>query len=138
MSWREEALCKGQPTDWWFPKVGEIPHRALQICGECPVRLECAVEARENSELYGVWGGETGRLRRKDRGVELRRKLTARDRILEELRVAGSWVTAHDLAQRTGVSQAAISKALERMRDADMVVHDPRWQFWSLPKEVVS
>jgi hypothetical protein len=39
------------------------------------VASDCSDEAKANKEAYGVWGGETGRLRRKDRGAELRRKL---------------------------------------------------------------
>jgi ribosomal protein L37AE/L43A len=46
---------------------------ATQICGACPVRLACLIEALANDERYGTWGGLT---------LKQRKKLTrARDRI---------------------------------------------------------
>jgi WhiB family redox-sensing transcriptional regulator len=72
----ERGLCKGKPTDWWFPmlppgmgrdvvrRVREESRKAKELCSVCPVRLECLQYAIDNKEEYGIWGG----LDEKERG----------------------------------------------------------------------
>jgi hypothetical protein len=57
MSWREDAACLGEPTEWWFPEPGDQPDaRAIYLCtGVCPVRDEC--EAASATERHGWWAG---------------------------------------------------------------------------------
>lgn len=69
--WGVNALCKGQPSNWWFAEnlttsEGQrFERRAKKICNECEVRVECLVYAQDNNETIGVWGG----LSAKERGV---------------------------------------------------------------------
>lgn len=59
--WMEDAACKGAPTDWWFPGVGEgttrSVHRAKRICRRCQVRVECLDYAISTNQEHGIWGG---------------------------------------------------------------------------------
>lgn len=76
--WREDALCRGQDTEKWFPAgapKSEVRERdtkaAKAVCFACPVRSECLAEALDMRELYGVFGGldedERRRLSRRTR-----------------------------------------------------------------------
>jgi WhiB family redox-sensing transcriptional regulator len=62
--WFDEAICKSQ-TELFFPVYNERPQarlkreaKALAICNQCPVSVQCRQYARKNLE-YGIWGGET-------------------------------------------------------------------------------
>lgn len=91
MDWRKEAKCKklfllsdseivgktrreinAENTrrihDLFFPIQGDLDSakEAMRICNEeCPVREECLREALENEEKIGIWGGTSGRTRRR-------------------------------------------------------------------------
>ena len=60
--WRNQAACRGQNTDLFFP-IGEVGpaarqvHDAKQICAGCPVREPCLEWALEVGADHGVWGG---------------------------------------------------------------------------------
>jgi WhiB family redox-sensing transcriptional regulator len=63
-SWFDKAACKNR-TDLFFPLYNERPQarvkreaKALSICSQCPVAIECRAYARDNLE-YGIWGNET-------------------------------------------------------------------------------
>lgn len=62
--WRNQAACRGQSTDLFFP-LGETGpaaaqiREAKQICAECPVREPCLSWALEAGADHGVWGGLT-------------------------------------------------------------------------------
>jgi hypothetical protein len=67
--WRNDAACKGKPTEWWYPAKGGSPwaQKARDICASCPVSAECSTFARYNAERYGIWGGEGAyNVRRRD------------------------------------------------------------------------
>lgn len=70
------GLCKGKPTDWWFPEfeksmsqsekrsvVGLAVH-AKMLCSACEFKDEC-LEYSLVHEPFGIWGGrdEQERLR---------------------------------------------------------------------------
>jgi hypothetical protein len=60
--WRQDAACRGLPTGWFYPEVGNSADpRALAACAACTVRDECWADGV--NEQYGVWAGVT----RKDR-----------------------------------------------------------------------
>ena len=60
VAWRAEANCKGLPVDWFFPdKPVTMPPAAAELCGACPVRLDCLVDATFHDEPFGIWGGAT-------------------------------------------------------------------------------
>jgi len=62
--WQMQGACRGEDPSVFFHPEGERgPARAKreaaakEICGRCPVRVECAEHALEVREPYGVWGG---------------------------------------------------------------------------------
>jgi WhiB family redox-sensing transcriptional regulator len=85
ISFREEAACRGMPTDMFYPEAwraeelarAEAPAKA--VCATCPVQEDCLEWAMRNNESHGVWGGmgETDR-RRLRRGWLLARKIERR------------------------------------------------------------
>jgi len=69
-----KGLCRGEPTDWWFPVVHDKAtianaRQAIAICRQCPVVNQCLNYALRN-EGFGIWGGMTER----EREVERRRR----------------------------------------------------------------
>lgn len=62
-SWRTDAACAGQSTDWWFSDDGFERAVAVSICRTCPVKTECLTEAFAEETgwvpRYGVRGGVT-------------------------------------------------------------------------------
>jgi WhiB family redox-sensing transcriptional regulator len=74
-AWRRDAACAaaarsgGMSVNDWFPERGDCVavRRALAVCAECPVRVRCLEFALREGHLQaeGVWGGTTGRERRR-------------------------------------------------------------------------
>jgi WhiB family redox-sensing transcriptional regulator len=61
--WSDQAQCREAGVEMFFPWKGSgqpvYAHHvadAVAVCAECPVRAECADEARRSHES-GVWGG---------------------------------------------------------------------------------
>lgn len=71
--WVAEAACKGMDTDLFFlDQFGQAANTerlkiVRPLCKECPVRQQCLEYAVDNSIDIGIWGGLTGRERRKYR-----------------------------------------------------------------------
>ncbi len=80
-SWRRDAICRDTDPDLFFP-VGTTGYalvqidRAKQVCGECPVKVECLDYALDTNQDSGIWGGTSEEERR-----TLRRRLVARTRV---------------------------------------------------------
>lgn len=63
--WTKDALCRGEPVEWFFPGRGESSAPAMELCGRCPVRLPCLDEALADETLdFGIRGGSTANARR--------------------------------------------------------------------------
>lgn len=62
-SWTAQAACAGRSPDELFVQ-GAAQRQAREVCFDCPVRLECLVDALDNRIQFGVWGGMTERERR--------------------------------------------------------------------------
>ena len=60
-AWSTRAACLDYPPDVFFPdKPGPgNTAEARQVCGGCPVQVECLADALARGENYGVWGGLT-------------------------------------------------------------------------------
>lgn len=74
--WTTEAVCAQVGGDIWFPKKGAngtLVAQAKAICAECPVRAQCLDHALETGSWDGIFGGLSGKERRK----------VARDRLRE-------------------------------------------------------
>jgi WhiB family redox-sensing transcriptional regulator len=63
------GACHGAPDAWFYPDLGpgmiEGINAAKRVCARCPVRVECLDYALANNEKDGIWGGTSGRERRR-------------------------------------------------------------------------
>lgn len=81
-TWRRDAICRDTDPDLFFP-VGTTGYALVQIdcakevCGECPVKVDCLDYALETNQDSGIWGGTSEEERR-----TLRRRIAGRERIL--------------------------------------------------------
>lgn len=81
-TWRSDAICRDTDPDLFFP-VGTTGlalvqiARAKEVCGECPVQVDCLDYALETNQDSGIWGG----LSEEERRV-LRRQYVARQKAL--------------------------------------------------------
>lgn len=65
--WHRHALCNGADPEIWFPTAPShdfaegarerATAEARRICGQCPVRRQCAEDAEQHRETWGVWAG---------------------------------------------------------------------------------
>lgn len=62
--WHSDAACREHPELNWFPHRGEPQTAQLAVCDACLVRTECA--AAGAFEHDGIWGGQSGRGRRRE------------------------------------------------------------------------
>jgi Transcription factor WhiB len=58
-AWYDQAECKGQPIEYFFPGVGQsaLARKGQEICGACPVKEKCFRTAMDRQDYFGVWGG---------------------------------------------------------------------------------
>ena len=63
--WQRAALCRGYPSEMWFPAGHASSAEAKAICARCPVREPCLEYALANGDASGVWGGTSVRERRR-------------------------------------------------------------------------
>lgn len=132
MSWRDQAACKGHPTDWWYPEQGESSSRARQICATCPVRRACGDYATSN-ETNGVWAGVQLDPRRVARS---RDRIRVKDRVLAELQAERhGWVNSGKLADHTGIHHDSIRRSLRELV-ADGVLEHQRGGYYRLQQQV--
>lgn len=58
---QKQATCfqhvQNGGDNWWLSRDAVDQRRALVLCRQCPVRIECALDAREFGPSIGVWGG---------------------------------------------------------------------------------
>lgn len=62
--WQNTPACLGMRIDLFYPTQGKSPYEGVQVCRQCPARLECLTWAIENGEEYGVQGGVSEKDRR--------------------------------------------------------------------------
>ena len=74
-AWRQRGACVGLDPDVFYPLSDEEAEEAKAICATCAVREPCLEFALATREGEGVWGGTTGRERR--RMLRQRRKTAA-------------------------------------------------------------
>lgn len=67
--WRVQAACRGRATWMWFPARGDVETLAAakRICDSCFVREQCLEANLDQND--GVFGGMSGRERRRYRAV---------------------------------------------------------------------
>ncbi|MEU4129328.1 WhiB family transcriptional regulator [Streptomyces wuyuanensis] len=71
MNWRQDALCRGEDPDLFFPIGGGNSGPTLvqtaeakAVCRRCPVARQCLEWALRRGPVDGIWGGTTERERR--------------------------------------------------------------------------
>jgi len=62
-AWMEDAVCRGEPSNLFFPRNEGVSEEALSYCRRCPVRRECLDHAMSHPGLRGCWGGTSERER---------------------------------------------------------------------------
>ncbi|MCF2707288.1 WhiB family transcriptional regulator [Arcanobacterium haemolyticum] len=62
-TWAALGACTATDPDTLFVK-GAAQRQVRQVCFNCPVRLNCLIDALDSKATYGVWGGLTERERR--------------------------------------------------------------------------
>ena len=61
--WTAYSACSGAAPDELFVE-GAAQRTAREVCADCPVRLDCLIDALDHRIVFGVWGGMTERERR--------------------------------------------------------------------------
>lgn len=72
--WMRQRHCSEESAALFYPERGQVPARAKDICGGCPVKAECLDYSIEMRDWEGVWGGVPGRKRRaiaRARGIQV-------------------------------------------------------------------
>lgn len=67
--WQDDAACKGEPVDAFFPNDNGVPPEVAALCNTCEVRGECLDHALRH-ETLGIWGGTAPEQRRRLRIVQ--------------------------------------------------------------------
>jgi WhiB family redox-sensing transcriptional regulator len=65
LSWQAHARCLEVDPEIFFPERGGSGAAARAVCNQCHVRAACLRYALSNREETGIWGGTSGRERRK-------------------------------------------------------------------------
>jgi len=63
--WTLAAACQYVDAEIFFPEKGGSTREAKQVCAGCPVTAECLAFALEHHERFGIYGGLSGRERRR-------------------------------------------------------------------------
>lgn len=63
--WMRDAACAATPDVDFFPSRGESMTSARAVCDACAVRVDCLAYALERCIHEGIWGGTSGRERRR-------------------------------------------------------------------------
>jgi len=100
--WTVRGACQLVPTEVFFPSRGQAVEPAKEVCGVCPVLVECREYALGIADLKGVWGGLTEVERKK-----LRRR---RDASTETLRAEAS-VQHPDRSEKGALYQTLVELA---------------------------
>jgi len=83
--WVARGACRHSDPELFFPVAARGPAlrqlaKAKQVCGCCPVRVQCLDYALQSGQRFGVWGGASEEERRLMRRRRLRRRrVTLRD-----------------------------------------------------------
>jgi len=81
--WMDEGACRGAPSSLFYVDDDAAAGPAKEICGTCPVQVDCLAFALNNMKDAtdaGVWGGTTARERRSIRR-RTRRELEKRHKM---------------------------------------------------------
>lgn len=68
---KQKAACKGHGPEIFYADSGPLSSktvksniiRAKALCNSCIIQSECLMNAINNGEEFGIWGGMTGKER---------------------------------------------------------------------------
>lgn len=135
-TWHEHAACRGMGTDTFYDNTNV--EQAVATCALCPVRRQCHDYSTRAKEQYGIWGGDTSRLRTTAHRPE-RLTATAAERILAEIQANGTtWTTPHAIAERLNYEPNTVQKRLRRLIDNGAPIEHARGGYyrWRADAEV--
>ncbi len=72
------AECSGKDPNIFFPSTSVGVFEAKLICARCVIRDDCLIQAIEENEDNGVWGGASERDRRRIKAIKRREHLDTR------------------------------------------------------------
>jgi WhiB family redox-sensing transcriptional regulator len=67
--WMEWGACVGVDRSAFFPGRGDDVRPAKALCAVCRVQYECLSYAVADDTIVGIWGGTSGRERRRLRSA---------------------------------------------------------------------
>lgn len=112
--WMGDALCAQTDPDLWHPEsAGGGYANAEAVCGECPVRRQCADHATNlegaisHPYRHGMWAGKAPRGRA---GVGR----SEPDHDAEVRRFTSLGLSAREIADRLGCTQRTVVRARAR------------------------
>ena len=68
LEWKLQGKCAEGDPEEWFADDWRSQDNAKRVCFECPVIRQCRRAGAD--ELWGVWGGETDKERRRKRRAQ--------------------------------------------------------------------
>ncbi|WP_165913124.1 WhiB family transcriptional regulator [Tamaricihabitans halophyticus] len=57
--WWRLAACRSDSGLDWYSADPVVQAECVRVCGGCPVRSDCLVEAMSSQDPWGIWGGVT-------------------------------------------------------------------------------
>ena len=86
----KHASCRGLNPSMFYLDLGDPGiTTAIEVCKECPVRMECLVYAIESQETdFGIWGGVAPRARRPSRAKATIAKVQNEIEVREQIALA--------------------------------------------------
>ncbi len=123
-AWMTDAACAQVDPELFYPEKGDTGRVAKQVCAACPVRAECLAFALARGERFGVWGGESARVRRallaargeqpaRDGGARhLQRDV--RQRVAQIRRLTEAGLCDRQVADRIGCTQRTVQRLRAR------------------------
>lgn len=116
--WLDRAACKGtDPSVFWdTSRQGG----ALALCESCPVRSECAAEARV-SDIPGVVGGVAPPAVREFVGRASPNPSLTADQLEELVRLIDGGLSRRAAGERLGIGKSHATRAYARAKEAARV-----------------
>jgi hypothetical protein len=130
VTWRDLAAChpRNKPEDvelhaWvaqFFPERGQSHRPAQAICASCPVSEQCDAEAMTQPYAHrdGIWGGKTGRQRRRLRFGGTYDRGYPRETVERALTLLDDGLTLAEVSGRVGASKVTIRNWRNAARSA--------------------
>lgn len=59
MNWRNDAKCRNEDPEIFFPSDAAPVAKPLRVCAGCGVRPWCLADALDSRDLIGIRGGTT-------------------------------------------------------------------------------